>query len=150
MWSMVLFINSIVCIAEVWYCVLCDCCFSSRRRHTRCALVTGVQTCALPIFSENGGEDRVRVVMLLAGPKIAKCAQEHGALGHLDQELGDQHARKQGAEPSLESLRLGWRDRRQGFQLEPAAFGRHARAPDSLAWQVDTAAPTGARRCRVL
>src|SRR3546814_1357849 len=25
--------------------------FSSRRRHTRCALVTGVQTCALPIWS---------------------------------------------------------------------------------------------------
>src|SRR3546814_7281981 len=24
--------------------------FSSRRRHTICALVTGVQTCALPIF----------------------------------------------------------------------------------------------------
>src|SRR3546814_1654581 len=34
---------------------LCDVCvgsffFSSRRRHTRCALVTGVQTCALPIW----------------------------------------------------------------------------------------------------
>src|SRR3546814_6792617 len=33
---------------------MCLCCmfhffFSSRRRHTRCALVTGVQTCALPI-----------------------------------------------------------------------------------------------------
>src|SRR3546814_10403016 len=26
--------------------------FSSRRRHTRCALVTGVQTCALPILAE--------------------------------------------------------------------------------------------------
>src|SRR3546814_10356908 len=26
--------------------------FSSRRRHTRCALVTGVQTCALPIFDD--------------------------------------------------------------------------------------------------
>src|SRR3546814_12761357 len=25
--------------------------FSSRRRHTRCALVTGVQTCALPIYN---------------------------------------------------------------------------------------------------
>src|SRR3546814_4462504 len=25
--------------------------FSSRRRHTSCALVTGVQTCALPIFT---------------------------------------------------------------------------------------------------
>src|SRR3546814_4179595 len=29
------------------------CFFSSRRRHTRCALVTGVQTCALPIYAEN-------------------------------------------------------------------------------------------------
>src|SRR3546814_10333437 len=28
-------------------------CFSSRRRHTRCALVTGVQTCALPISVTN-------------------------------------------------------------------------------------------------
>src|SRR3546814_1801493 len=27
--------------------------FSSRRRHTRCALVTGVQTCALPICSDH-------------------------------------------------------------------------------------------------
>src|SRR3546814_8419197 len=26
--------------------------FSSRRRHTRCALVTGVQTCALPIWNK--------------------------------------------------------------------------------------------------
>src|SRR3546814_8886578 len=29
--------------------------FSSRRRHTRCALVTGVQTCALPILSSRDG-----------------------------------------------------------------------------------------------
>src|SRR3546814_1570221 len=28
--------------------------FSSRRRHTRCALVTGVQTCALPISGRLG------------------------------------------------------------------------------------------------
>src|SRR3546814_6719557 len=28
--------------------------FSSRRRHTRCALVTVVQTCALPILNLNG------------------------------------------------------------------------------------------------
>src|SRR3546814_8369331 len=40
-----------------WYvvvvCIVCLCVWfffcSSRRRHTRCALVTGVQTCALPI-----------------------------------------------------------------------------------------------------
>src|SRR3546814_16888299 len=30
--------------------LLCFFFFSSRRRHTRCALVTGVQTCALPIL----------------------------------------------------------------------------------------------------
>src|SRR3546814_9523527 len=30
--------------------------FSSRRRHTRCALVSGVQTCALPISS---GQDEI-------------------------------------------------------------------------------------------
>src|SRR3546814_10210210 len=30
----------------LWYLLFF---FSSRRRHTRCALVTGVQTCALPI-----------------------------------------------------------------------------------------------------
>src|SRR3546814_3867212 len=30
---------------------------SSRRRHTRCALVTGVQTCALPICAAAGGID---------------------------------------------------------------------------------------------
>src|SRR3546814_15505202 len=38
--------------------------FSSRRRHTRCALVTGVQTCALPI----------------SAPVIARAAREHGIL----------------------------------------------------------------------
>src|SRR3546814_11722332 len=38
-----------------WICVvsLLVFFFSSRRRHTRCALVTGVQTCALPICRTN-------------------------------------------------------------------------------------------------
>src|SRR3546814_18776327 len=35
--------------------IMC-CFFSSRRRHTRCALVTGVQTCALPIFDQSIGD----------------------------------------------------------------------------------------------
>src|SRR3546814_10553368 len=40
-----------VCLGCVYECVVrCFFFFSSRRRHTRCALVTGVQTCALPIF----------------------------------------------------------------------------------------------------
>src|SRR3546814_8032087 len=36
--------------------------FSSRRRHTSCALVTGVQTCALPISTPRGHE------VLIAAP----------------------------------------------------------------------------------
>src|SRR3546814_6685244 len=35
-----------VVIQILYFCFF----FSSRRRHTRCALVTGVQTCALPIY----------------------------------------------------------------------------------------------------
>src|SRR3546814_19021330 len=34
--------------------------FSSRRRHTRCALVTGVQTCALPISRADGSRSGCR------------------------------------------------------------------------------------------
>src|SRR3546814_5863747 len=43
-----------LCVSDLWWCVI-GCFirffFSSRRRHTRCALVTGVQTCALPILA---------------------------------------------------------------------------------------------------
>src|SRR3546814_8621549 len=35
----------------VLFCIYVVFFFSSRRRHTRCALVTGVQTCALPIYA---------------------------------------------------------------------------------------------------
>src|SRR3546814_4557822 len=50
--------------------------FSSRRRHTRCALVTGVQTCALPIYAvredgvyvEAGENDNLIVQKLGANP----------------------------------------------------------------------------------
>src|SRR3546814_6956565 len=37
---------------DFFLCFLCLFFFSSRRRHTRCALVTGVQTCALPIYAD--------------------------------------------------------------------------------------------------
>src|SRR3546814_1364999 len=47
----------------MWWC-LCDFglyfFFSSRRRHTRCALVTGVQTCALPIFPRQTAVAQIR------------------------------------------------------------------------------------------
>src|SRR3546814_11433367 len=46
--------------------------FSSRRRHTRCALVTGVQTCALPISTARKARE------LQPGPEIAELAREVG------------------------------------------------------------------------
>src|SRR3546814_1285453 len=45
--------------------------FSSRRRHTRCALVTGVQTCALPIWRIQDSLRRLqrRIVGVADGPR---------------------------------------------------------------------------------
>src|SRR3546814_15559374 len=57
--------------------------FSSRRRHTRCALVTGVQTCALPTF-----EDAVRDWTALGGAKSDIIALAHYRQGAAIQ-LGD-------------------------------------------------------------
>src|SRR3546814_9985576 len=50
--------------------------FSSRRRHTRCALVTGVQTCALPISFVFFLGDRFFGVLSahVAGPDAAAYA----------------------------------------------------------------------------
>src|SRR3546814_4440624 len=47
--------------------------FSSRRRHTRCALVTGVQTCALPICADKLTPDALEEIetrLLLADAGI--------------------------------------------------------------------------------
>src|SRR3546814_4705944 len=56
------------------------CVFASRRRHTRCALVTGVQTCALPIlwtrFQVQRSENRVSVTLLEGAVGIATAG--HG------------------------------------------------------------------------
>src|SRR3546814_40346 len=51
------------CLLSFICCIVfCFFFFSSRRRHTRCALVTGVQTCALPIFSwANGTGQRFEI-----------------------------------------------------------------------------------------
>src|SRR3546814_2328721 len=49
--------------------------FSSRRRHTRCALVTGVQTCALPIWRRDV-EEAARVFKV----SLAPCAGEQAVV----------------------------------------------------------------------
>src|SRR3546814_5203145 len=45
---------------------------SSRRRHTSCALVTGVQTCALPIFSVDRFLPRTKMSCVVAYPIVVQ------------------------------------------------------------------------------
>src|SRR3546814_3403376 len=68
---------------------MCDFCvfilfFSSRSRHTRCALVTGVQTCALPISVEahpvDQGRQALRLGAVVGLAPIAPVAHEAGEL----------------------------------------------------------------------
>src|SRR3546814_3676606 len=55
------------------------CFFSSRRRHTRCALVTGVQTCALPIYARTAGvEGRHRRNPVQRAGAWRNAASAHG------------------------------------------------------------------------
>src|SRR3546814_4994826 len=51
--------------------------FSSRRRHTICALVTGVQTCALPISSRLAGRmSGARLIIIPAQSITRLCRME--------------------------------------------------------------------------
>src|SRR3546814_10707409 len=54
---------------------MCMCCLfvSSRRRHTRCALVTGVQTCALPILLSGEMGPRYHSPKSLGGTPLSLC-----------------------------------------------------------------------------
>src|SRR3546814_9957040 len=53
------------------------CCFSVRRRHTRCALVTGVQTCALPICT--GAWEAALVNTMSPGDQVLMAETGHFA-----------------------------------------------------------------------
>src|SRR3546814_2774642 len=63
--------------------------FSSRRRHTRCALVTGVQTCALPISFDRPPEtpgrprdqDIFRILRTLHAEAAAEIAGDDAEVG---------------------------------------------------------------------
>src|SRR3546814_3289533 len=57
-----------VCVSVVLVCFIVIFFFSSRRRHTRCALVTGVQTCALPIYERACSTEGRKTPPLPASP----------------------------------------------------------------------------------
>src|SRR3546814_12644043 len=77
-------------------CVACFFFFSSRRRHTRCALVTGVQTCALPIC------ERLPVAWTLASGDTARDIDEAERM--LDLRRHNVFKLKIGARPVAEDI----------------------------------------------
>src|SRR3546814_5221921 len=78
--------------------------FSSRRRHTRCALVTGVQTCALPIYQSHLltylGVRQVDAVVTAQQTPLERVREIGAALGV--QINGQQSAQLQRAVRALE------------------------------------------------
>src|SRR3546814_1364955 len=76
---------------------------SSRRRHTRCALVTGVQTCALPIFAALRRRDATgvgaHIDMALLDCQVAVLANQAAnylASGQAPKRMGNGHANEIG------------------------------------------------------
>src|SRR3546814_1171360 len=69
---------SVLCVLCLSFCLyfILYFFFSSRRRHTRCALVTGVQTCALPISSTSAELFGISVPVSTKGepPPLANAA----------------------------------------------------------------------------
>src|SRR3546814_3442155 len=77
-----MFIMLFICLVNFFFC------FSSRRRHTRCALVTGVQTCALPISSivVIGGQDGCARSKLIDGTGTGYLASDRQRAGAVELE----------------------------------------------------------------
>src|SRR3546814_9488535 len=106
--------------------------FSSRRRHTRCALVTGVQTGALPIFLP--GQE--------SGPLLAGMTAEPIALGHVaahwDELLRFATSIRTGTATASAMLRrLSAYPRQNGLALAMRELGRLERSIFMLDWLRD-------------
>src|SRR3546814_19280115 len=113
--------------------------FSSSRRHTSCALVTGVQTCALPILPEQGrdraeeqaddgrGDERAQADAALRGREIAfdRAAEAFGLARFLPEGLDDLHRAellgRRGADVGDSVLPGG----RNGMEPPPEPHERH-------------------------
>src|SRR3546814_7365513 len=98
---------------------MCDCIlflfFSSRRRHTRCALVTGVQTCALPIsfmIADRIGGGGVDQPVQDIGSLADRCRDHLGCerrilIGHMAVSLERSEERRVGKE-CVSTCRSRW------------------------------------------
>src|SRR3546814_2816159 len=101
--------------------------FSSRRRHTRCALVTGVQTCALPIWIQypgyNGGSDWGGIAV---DPRRGVIVANYNDMPNYNRLV-----------PRDEANRLGWAPRgeaRGGSRSEERRVGKECVSTGNSRW----------------
>src|SRR3546814_1071541 len=106
--------------------------FSSRRRHTRCALVTGVQTCALPI---------ARACALAVGDALHRAG---GILG-LERERLERFGGRFGAIGKIEVRGRAVEQAIGGGEAGPFILGRLARHADRA---IDKVVERGAGKIR--
>src|SRR3546814_8790335 len=89
----------VFCSVDSYTMISCFFCvfFSSRRRHTRCALVTGVQTCAIPIFLSSAATRLSDCVRRRQGAECrgarARLRAIRGALGRTSRSNGARDVR---------------------------------------------------------
>src|SRR3546814_3976858 len=106
--------------------------FSSRRRHTRCALVTGVQTCALPISQAKRLEKRHNLVQLSTGDMLRAAAASGSELGRKAKSIMDAgHLVPDDLMIAMISDRIDQADCANGFILE--GFPRTTPQAEALA-----------------
>src|SRR3546814_6905661 len=108
------------------YILSCLFFFSSRRRHTRCALVTGVQTCALPIFNEISA--RLQLIAHLGRQRIGGHALRHD---FPDAGQGDAAVL---LDPGFDVERIGAED---GHRSEERRVGKGCVSTCSTRWTPD-------------
>src|SRR3546814_2908836 len=107
--------------------------FSSRRRHTRCALVTGVQTCALPILAYCGQcpVPEIGNVFRRAGIEFRSVSgwlRQESAWARITQWINAAHIRaalREARHGLMGHLYPGMLDVSTDLTLLPATFGSH-------------------------
>src|SRR3546814_15334979 len=104
--------------------------FSSRRRHTRCALVTGVQTCALPIaehpYASFAGEVIPQAAFIRPGWAGKAPALIGGTVGG-----ATETARELSGDGQIDPLKVGMAASAGALLQRPTRLGRAVGLPGS-------------------
>src|SRR3546814_18731548 len=105
--------------------------YSCRRRHTRCALVTGVQTCSLPIYS---GKADMAAVATLRGKASEVCSTMTEVVpGAASCKHYARSEERRAGKECVSTCRSRWapdHHKTKGLITEPTRLGGHDRCRD--------------------